>query len=132
MKLGFGVTAGRGFPLYNAGPCSTISIHQHFISIQPILCKRLGPFYSQLCVIQYGEFDRWFPVGVKVRLTINSPNTIHTFFSGQFGRIKVRIFGTSRVTCPISLNYVTHKDSWKTVNVVLFILVTIITSSILQ
>ena len=32
-------------------------------------------------------------LGLKVCITTNSPNTVHTFCSGQVGRIKVRIFG---------------------------------------
>ena len=47
--------------------------------------------YSQLCVVRYGEFDRWFLVGLKVCLTTNSSNTVHTFCSGQVERIRVRI-----------------------------------------
>ena len=49
--------------------------------------KLLLPISSQQCVVQYGEFGRWSLVGHKVSLTINSPNTVHTFCSGQ-GRAK--------------------------------------------
>ena len=53
----------------------------------------MPPFPNiQLCLVQYGEFGRWSLVGVKVCLTTNSPNTVHTFCSGQVGRIKVWIF----------------------------------------
>ena len=38
------------------------------------------------------EFVRWSLVGVKVCLTTNSPNTVHTLCSEQVGRIKVKIF----------------------------------------
>ena len=60
---------------------------------QLIKCKLLFSIYSQLGVVQYGEFGRWSLVGVKVCLTTNSPNTFHTFCSGQVGRIKIKIFG---------------------------------------
>ena len=45
---------------------------------------------------QYGEFGRWSLVGIKVCLTTTSPNTVHTFYSGQVGRIEVRIFWALR------------------------------------
>ena len=47
--------------------------------------QTLLSIYRQLCVVQYGE------------LTINSPNTVHTFCSGQVGRIKIQIFGARQM-----------------------------------
>ena len=55
-------------------------------------------------VVQYGEFGRWSLVGVKVCLTTNSPNTVHTFCSGLLGRIKVEIFGALLIYLEV-LNY---------------------------
>ena len=43
------------------------------------------------------RIGRWSLVWVHVCLTTNSPNTVHTFCSGQVGRIKVRIFVAWRV-----------------------------------
>ena len=60
-------------------------------------CKLLLSIYNQLCVVQYGEFGRWFLVGAKVCLTINSLYAVYTFCSGQVGRIKVKIFGDERL-----------------------------------
>ena len=64
---------------------------------QPIKCKLLLSIYSQSRMVRYGEFGRWSLVGVKVCLTTNSPNTVHTFCSGQVGRIKVKIFGVKGI-----------------------------------
>ena len=66
---------------------------------QPIKYKLLLSMYSQIYVVQYGEFGRWSLVGVKVCLTTNSPNTVHTFCSGQVGRIEKVI------------KWVKHKDN---------------------
>ena len=49
--------------------------------------------YSQLCVVQYWEFGRWSLVVVKFCPTTSSPNTVHTFHSGQVGRIKLGYVG---------------------------------------
>ena len=59
---------------------------------QLIKSKLLLSVYSQLWVVQYGEFSRWCLVGVEVCQTTNSPNTVHIFCSGQVGRIKVLIY----------------------------------------
>ena len=66
--------------------------------LSPNKCRLLLSIYSQLCVLQYGEFGRSL-VGVKVSLTTNSPNAVHTFCSGQVRRIKVRIFGVHDHEC---------------------------------
>ena len=77
--------------------CFLIPTFYPFKPQQLIKCKLLLSIYSQLYVVQYGEFGRWSLVGVKVCLTTNSPNTVPTFCSGKVGRIKVRIFGAWRV-----------------------------------
>ena len=73
-----------------------LTIHFLLLPFKPqqlIKCKLVLSTYSQLCVVQYGEIGRWSLVGVRVCLTINSPNTGHIFCSGQVVRIKVGIFG---------------------------------------
>ena len=51
-------------------------------SQQPIKDKLLFSIYSQLRVVQYGEFGRWPHVRGKVGETINSPNTLHILSAG--------------------------------------------------
>ena len=52
---------------------------------QLIKCKLLSSIYSQLCVVQYGEFGKWSVLGVIIT---NSPNTVHTFFQGRLGEFR--------------------------------------------
>ena len=52
--------------------------------------KLLLSIHRQLYAVQYGENDRSSLLAlVQVGQTINSPNTTHTFCSGQLGRIRV-------------------------------------------
>ena len=44
-------------------------------------------------MVRYGEFGRGSIVGVKECLTTNSPNTVHSFCSGQVERIRVCVLG---------------------------------------
>ena len=78
-------------------------------SFQPIKCKLLLSIYSQLCVVQYGEFGRWSLVRVKVCQSTNSPNTVHIFCSEQVGRIKVGIFG-------VSLRWMSYGSHWTVID----------------
>ena len=65
---------------------------------QPIKCKLLLSIYSQLCLVEYGVFGRWSHVGVKICLTINSPNTVDTFCLGRLGELRSGYSGLKGLT----------------------------------
>ena len=75
-------------------PCNAILI----VNSLPVPFCRTGVSQATCCSVKSHHVScRWSLVGVKVCLTTNSPNTVHTFCSGQDGRIKVKIFGALMV-----------------------------------
>ena len=52
---------------------------------------------SYMYVAMCSKVWSWSLVRIKVSETINSPNAVHKICLGQFGRIKIKIFGVQRV-----------------------------------